>query len=204
MEQITVNNVLNKEFKCFPFSHETFIIHKSTKQLNELENADKIIIPEKTLNILINFNITSPYCFKLVSNNTNKVVYCSVAEFTAPDKTIYIPTRIFNDLHIVDRVDLVSVNLPAGKKVKFNAPLDFLQLSNPQVILEKNLRNFSILSLNMDIYIHFVGDMYNLTVSELDPGDVVHIIDTDLHVEFEKIQCDYKPLSRTLQKATNK
>eukprot|EP01084_Bolivina_argentea_P025260 46973_1 len=71
-------------------------------------------------------------------------------------------------------------------------------LSNPRVVLEKNLRTYSCLTLGDTIQIEFANHIYKLDVTEVKPSiqrgnatPAVSIIKTDIKFDFKEPR-DYK------------
>lgn len=187
---IQENHQFSKEYNCLPFSCLKLDGQKTETEVKNLEKTDYIIMPLSALDHLTNFKIHHPYFFRLTSHEIGISEYCSVLEFTAPEKTVYIPSRLMDKLFIQNRIYVNSVNLPNGKKVKFKATPEFFNLPNQQVILERFLRNLNILSLGQELDILFVGKLYKCTVIELDPCSTVSIINSDLNVEFEHVEAN--------------
>ena len=50
--------------------------------------------------------------------------------------------------------------------------------------LESSLRKFTCLNLNTSILVPELGENMSLTIKNLKPSEVVHIVDADLAVEF--------------------
>ena len=68
---------------------------------------------------------------------------------------------------------------------------EFLELNNPKVVLEYYMSRFyPIISLNDIIRIQYNGEIYCLSVSKLEPSDIVSTIDSNITLEFEKAHDD--------------
>lgn len=61
---------------------------------------------------------------------------------------------------------------------------DFLDITNPKVVLERALRNFSCLTAGDLIAIRYNDRRYELCVMETKPADAVTIVECDMNVEF--------------------
>ena len=177
---MSINKSFDKEYMCFPY-----------KKLN---GTDKIILPEDVLTHLNAYKIQTPYFFKLVTS-IGVTKYCSPIEFSAPKNVIYMPRRMIEDLYIADGdcIQVLSVNLPQGKSVKLKniGESDFSKLINPTCVLEKHMRTKSTLELDevIRIKIRELDRIYELKVIEIEPEDVISLIDANLRVTFfnEKI-----------------
>jgi len=78
-----------------------------------------------------------------------------------------------------------NVTLPKATFVQLQPHLTkFTELSNPRVVLERALRNFSCLTKGDRIVIAFKDTKYELDVKEVKPGNAVSIIETDVNVDF--------------------
>jgi ubiquitin fusion degradation protein 1 len=76
-------------------------------------------------------------------------------------------------------------SLPVATYCQFQ-PLsaDFLDITNPKVVLEHALRNFSCLTAGDLIAIRYNDRRYELNVLETKPADAVAIVECDMRVEF--------------------
>lgn len=128
-----------------------------------------------------------PLLFKLSNTLARRHTHCGVQEFTGLGDKVYIPTWMMKNLSLNegDRVQVESRSLPVAKYVKFEPQsVDFLDITNPRVVLEKTLRDFSCLTLDDVIAIHYNNKVYEMRVIELQPSDAVNIISCDLEVDF--------------------
>merc|ERR1712113_344934 len=122
---------------------------------------------------------------------------------TAPEGSVYLPIWMIDNLgldpHGDSVIELTTVSLPKGQFVQFQAhETEFAMLSNPRVVLEKNLRAYSCLTVGDTIQIEFSGHIYKLDVTEVKPRIVrgnappaISIIETDIKVDFKEPR-DYK------------
>lgn len=76
-------------------------------------------------------------------------------------------------------------SLPVATYCRFQ-PLtaDFLDITNPKVVLERALRNFSCLTAGDLIAIRYNDRRYELSVLETKPADAISIVECDMSVEF--------------------
>jgi len=132
-----------------------------------------------------------------------KKSHCSVMEFTAPEGSVYLPIWMIDNLGLDPQgesvIELTTVSLPKGQFVQFQAhETKFAMLNNPRVVLEKNLRSYSCLTVGDTIQIEFANHIYKLDVTEVRPSiprgnapPAISIIETDIKVDFKEPR-DYK------------
>jgi len=60
----------------------------------------------------------------------------------------------------------------------------FLDIHNPQAVLEKHLRSFSAMTKGDVFAFKYAGTNYKFNVLEVKPANAVSIIETDINVEF--------------------
>eukprot|EP00186_Timspurckia_oligopyrenoides_P003498 CAMPEP_0182445170 /NCGR_PEP_ID=MMETSP1172-20130603/3392_1 /TAXON_ID=708627 /ORGANISM="Timspurckia oligopyrenoides, Strain CCMP3278" /LENGTH=345 /DNA_ID=CAMNT_0024640889 /DNA_START=58 /DNA_END=1095 /DNA_ORIENTATION=- len=152
----------------------------------ELENGDKIVLPPSALDVLSRLHIQFPMMFRIES--AYAFTHCGVIEFVAEEGHAYIPSWMISRLGLTEGslVTLSNVNLPKGTDVTFQPQtVDFLDISNPKVVLEASLRNFTCLSVNDKIPIHYNNKTYWIDVTKLQPGNAVSIVEADVRTEFE-------------------
>jgi len=171
----------------------------------KLEAGDKIVMPASALEELSRMHVEFPIMFEIAhdSDILPKKSHCSVMEFTAPEGSVYLPIWMIDNLGLDPQgdsvVELTTVSLPKGTFVQFQAhETRFAMLSNPRVVLEKNLRSYSCLSLGDTIQVEFAKHIYKLDVTEVKPSvqrgnapPAVSIIETDIKVDFKEPR-DYK------------
>ena len=101
----------------------------------------------------------------------------------------YLPSWIMSQLEVKEE-DEVTVtllpNLVDGIKATFkiNQQEQFLP-NDPLKVLEEKLRHYSCLSLNDALEIELEGTVFTVTVTELEPTEVVSIINIDLNIDIE-------------------
>ncbi|KAH3762493.1 ubiquitin fusion degradation protein 1 [Pelomyxa schiedti] len=162
----------------------------------EITYGGKIILPPSALETLIRLRIQYPMQFKLTNPRyPHLTTHAGVLEFTAEEGRCYLPEWLKEQLALVEGSDVVFITsaflYPATfcKLQPFSD--DFLQVTNPRVILEKALRNFSALSVGDQIPIKFGNKTYLVCVRELKPASAVSVVETDVSIEFDE------PLSQT-------
>ena len=79
-----------------------------------------------------------------------------------------------------------NVSLPKATFVKFQPQhTDFLQISNPRAVLERQLRTFSCVTVGDQICIPYNDRRYYLEVREVKPQEAACIIECDCNVDFD-------------------
>jgi len=177
----------------------------NSENREKLEAGDKIVMPASALEELSRMHVQFPIMFEIAhdSDILPKKSHCSVMEFTAPEGSVYLPIWMIDNLGLDPQgdsvVELTTVSLPKGQFVQFQAhETKFAMLSNPRVVLEKNLRSYSCLTVGDTIQVEFAKHIYKLDVTEVKPAlqrgnapPAVSIIETDIKVDFKEPR-DYK------------
>lgn len=171
----------NTQYRCYSVSM------LPGNERSDVDAGGKIIMPPSALDQLTRLNIVYPMLFKLSNKKQNRTTHCGVLEFVADEGKIYIPYWMMQNLMLEEGglIQVESATLPVATYSKFQ-PLtkDFLDLSNPKVVLEWRLRHFSCLSKGDVIAINYNKKIYELSVLETKPADAVSIIEADISVEF--------------------
>jgi len=181
----------------------------NSENRDKLESGDKIVMPASALEELSRMNIQFPIMFEIAHDSTilPKKSHCSVMEFTAPEGSVYLPIWMIDNLGLDPQgdsvVELTTVNLAKGTFVQFQAhETKFAMLQNPRVVLEKNLRGYSCLTVGDTIQVEFASHIYKLDVTEVKPSiargnapPAIGIIETDIKVDFKEPR-DYKEWER--------
>lgn len=85
-------------------------------------------------------------------------------------------------------VSVSSTSLPNGDFVKLQPHrTEFIELSNPKAVLEKQLSTFSTLTKGETIAIHYNNKVYYIDVVEIKPDTLKHavsIVETNIQVDF--------------------
>ncbi|KAA8530652.1 hypothetical protein F0562_005414 [Nyssa sinensis] len=119
-----------------------------------LEEGDKIIMPPSALERLTALSVDFSILFEIRNTNTGRVSHCGVLEFTAdPEDVVFMPEWMMQNLQLEwgDQVVLKPVTLRKGTYMKIQPHTkDFIQLSNPRAMLERKLRDFSCLNIEVD------------------------------------------------------
>ena len=140
----------------------------------ELEDTYNGLVPEKPL---------------------REVVGGSIDMFRSPDNYVFLPHWMMRALRLQPRdiVDVkVATSIPPGSMAKFRPhSADFAKdISNPQAVLETELRHYSSLTRGSTIYLDYNGKRYWLDVEELrcaprgEKAPMVKAQDCDLATDF--------------------
>ncbi|KAJ3437015.1 ubiquitin fusion degradaton protein [Anaeramoeba flamelloides] len=148
----------------------------------------KILLPGTALKFLTDHTISHPYQFSIRSSKNGKQTHVGVLEFSSIEGHVILPSWLMRSLDLVeeDFVFVTSVQLPQITFLKLQPTLEefFLKVSDPKVILEKKLREFSCLSQGDFIEILYNDKVYSLLVLETQPAKAVNIIETDCNLDF--------------------
>ncbi|KAM6555110.1 hypothetical protein CsatB_015872 [Cannabis sativa] len=179
-------------YRCYPPS----FIDKP-----QLENGDKIIMPQSALHKLVFLHIDYPMLFELRNDSSERVSHCGVLEFTSEEGIICMPCWMMENMKLKegDLVCLKNVSLRRAKYIKLQPHnTDFLDISNPKAILETTLRNFTCLSTGDTIMVAYNNKKYYINIIETKPSHAVSIIETDCEVDFAP-PLDYKEPERPIE-----
>jgi ubiquitin fusion degradation protein 1 len=127
--------------------------------------------------------------FRITNPIHNCLTHCGVLEFLpTSEPCCYLPHWMMHHLLLQegDQLQVQSVtSLPTATFARFQPrSKDFLDITNPKAVLEKQLRNFSCLTKDDLISINYLDRIYELFVLELKPSDAVTIIECDMEVDF--------------------
>ena len=153
------------------------------------EFTDKIVLPESALERLGQRNIVWPMLFELKNAALGTKTHCSVKEFVAEEGNCYIPYWMMQNLGLEEGslITLRNVSLPKARFTKFRPQqVEFLEMSDPGVVLTHHLRNYSCLTEGDIIKIQYDGQPYQFEVCEVKPNGAACVIETDIEVYFEK------------------
>ena len=178
MSYINLRNTFDEQYHCYSAS----FVNK-----DYIENGDKIILPSSAFEELARMNIEYPMLFEIRSENY--ITHCGVLEFSAPEGYCYLPFWMMQNLFVNegDLISIKNVSLPKATFVKLKPQsLDFLDISNPRAVLEKQLRMFSCVTVNDHICMPYNNKKYYLEIKEVKPKDAACIIECDCNVDFEE------------------
>jgi len=165
----------------------------SNEQRGSLEYSNQIILAPEIL-ASVSADLTNMMVFTL--ENNEKKVNVGVYEFSAPPDICYMPYYFMTLLGIKegDRIQVKHIQEDMQKATAITLKpqeQEFLELNNPKVVLEYYMSRFyPIISLNDIIRIQYNGEIYCLSVSKLEPSDIVSTIDSNITLEFEKAHDD--------------
>ena len=182
------NEVFEEQYHCFSgaFSEKP-----------QLEEGDKILLPSSAFEQLARLQVEYPMLFEVRSAKGK--THVGVMEFTAPEGKCVLPFWIMQNLLAEEGalVTIRNVSLPKATFVKFKPQsVDFLDISNPRAVLERQLRTFSCVSVGDQICLPYNEKRYYLEVQEVKPADAACIIETDCNVDFDApvgYKEDYSP-----------
>lgn len=156
----------------------------------ELDHGGKILLPQSALITLTQLQIDYPMLFEVTSSVTGLKTHCGVQEFTAEEGRCYMPFWMMQSLGMSEgsMVSVSSTSLPNGDFVKLQPhKTEFIELSNPKAVLEKQLSTFSTLTKGETIAIHYNNKVYYIDVVEIQPDTLKHavsIVETNIQVDF--------------------
>lgn len=163
--------------------HSTAILGRSVN----IDDGDKIILPPSALDAIAQMNVEYPLLFEV--SRGAKTTHCGVLEFSAEEGRCYMPYWMMQNLNVSEGaiVTLKNTSLSKATFVKFKPQsVNFLEVSNPRIVLEQALRKFTCLTVGDIIQIQYSGIVYKLKVTELKPSHAVSIVETDCEVDFEE------------------
>lgn len=102
--------------------------------------------------------------------------FCGVLEFSAEEGMCHIPIWMMNNLCIEEGSEIIlrNMNLQKGTYVRIRPhETAFIELNggNPKVILEEELRYYSVLHKGDAINIQYGGRDYTIDIMECRPDD---------------------------------
>lgn len=154
-----------------------------------MEYGDKVVLPASALDQLLQAQIDYPMLFRVENTKKGTALHCGVMEFTAEEGMAYIPYWLMQSLYLKegDLVHFKNVTLPKGTYVKLRPQTkDFLDVSNPKAVLERNLRHFTCLTRGGTVPIHYNNKRFLIDIVELEPQEAVSIVETDCKTDFDK------------------
>lgn len=155
---------------------------------SEMEQGDKIILPESALEALARLDVEYPMLFQLKNKSNGNVTHCGVLQFSAPEGNAFVPYWMMSNLMLPEGglIQVKNVSLPKATYVKFQAQsVDFLDINNPRAVLEYTLRSFSCVTKGDQLCIPYNNKKYYLEVKEVKPADAACIIECDCKVDFD-------------------
>jgi hypothetical protein len=176
-------------YKCYPL-----IAWGDYDSVQHMELSNLIIAPQSLLSDLVGKyrNLCSTHVFQINSAQSHFTVgkYYEAHEDMTGENGIYVPSRIFDILGIeygnFISLKFINQDLPKGTKVILQPETDlFLNIEDHQMYFQKHMQeNYTTLSKGETLLFPYFEDKITMIVTDLEPNDVVSIIDTDLILEF--------------------
>mmetsp|Transcript_2461 Transcript_2461/g.8247 ORF Transcript_2461/g.8247 Transcript_2461/m.8247 type:complete len:297 (+) Transcript_2461:108-998(+) len=193
------NEVFDEQYHCFSGAFA---------DKPNLEEGDKVLLPSSAFEQLARLQIEYPMLFELRSAKGR--THCGVLEFTAPEGNCYVPFWMMQNLMLEEGgvLSVKNVSLPKATFVKFKPQsTDFLDISNPRAVLEKQFRTFSCLTVGDQICLPYNDKRFYLEVQEVKPREAACIIECDCEVDFDApvgyTEPDYASRSRATSEASS-
>ncbi|ELP91015.1 ubiquitin fusion degradation protein, putative [Entamoeba invadens IP1] len=174
----------------FRQTYRAYSFEKSGCGKTNLNDSGKVLLPPSTLQVMAGMSLVYPLLFwvQKYRDNTN-VTHCGVLEFTAKEAECYMPPWMMQRLKIGegDYVELRTVALPKASFIRFKPKsIEFFKIPNYKVVMERELRNYSAMTVGDVISIGFNSKEYELEVAECKPATrAVSIVETDVAVDFD-------------------
>lgn len=162
---------------------------------SHIDEGGKIILPSSTLEELANLNIVWPIMLKVTNPQQGISTHCGVLEFSAEEGRAYIPFWMQEHLRLSPGQLLVIENASLHKgtyvKIRPQQKAFIENISDPKVVLEQKLRNFSCLTTGDTIMIRHLDHDYCIDILEVRANnmpdvDSISITETDVEVDFER------------------
>lgn len=150
-------------------------------------STNKIILPITYINNYTNMYENSNH-LNFVLQNDNKKLIVGLLEFSDID-IIYVPKWIQDYFNITDGdyLDIIynSEIVEKGTKCIIQAQdVDFLKIQDPCKVLENVFNNYTVIFKDQMIFFNFNDIEYSIKIINIEPGDIVDIIDVDLNIDF--------------------
>lgn len=163
------------------------MMHESKSVANY---GGKIYLPQSALQKLTMLNVRYPMIFKIGNLTLGKSTHSGVLEFTAEEGRCYLPNWMMDTLGLDpgSLTEVESTDLNQGTFVKLEPQsTDFLDISDPKVVLENALRHFTTLTVGDIFELNYNEKIFKVKVLEVKPtsgSNGVCVIETDLETEF--------------------
>lgn len=170
-------------FRCYPIS-----MMQGSKGASNY--GGKIYLPQSALQKLTMLNVRYPMIFMITNTAVGRRTHSGVLEFTAEEGRCYLPDWMMTTLGLDpgSLTEVESTDLPQGSFVKLEPQsTDFLDISDPKVVLENALRNFTTLTVGDVLELSYNERVYGLKVLEVKPEsqqEGICVIETDLVTDF--------------------
>lgn len=197
--QPSVPQTFNEYFRCYPITH-------LPGDHTTANYGGKIYLPQSALQKLTMMNVRYPMIFRITNDQQGKFSHSGVLEFTAEEGRCYLPQWMMTTLSLVagSLVQIETTDLEQGSFVKLEPQsTDFLDISNPKVVLENCLRNFTTLTIGDVFELAYNDKIYQVKVLEVKPNSPalgICVIETDLVTDFAPpvgyVEPDYEALKQ--------
>lgn len=177
--EVTTTKIISADFICI--GPETYYDNK--KDIQRFNNSDSVILPKKCGERLLKSNMKL-YAVKITNEIINVSSYGKVIGFDAPDRHIVVPSWIMASLfsHPGDKISIDTINVGKISKIKFSVPKC---ISDPQSVIEFELRNHSLSYVGKELSIKMFDKKYDIIVKEQQPLYVGIIENQDIDIDIE-------------------
>ena len=186
---IDVRNIFIEVYRAFP---------ASIMGRDDIDLSNNIILPPSALQVLSHMknydDPKNPILFRILNIELNIYTHCGVVEFTAQNGKCYLPANMFDKLCLEEgqQVNIRALDLKKGTFIKLQPhKTEFINIPDPKIVLECNLRNYFCVTQGDTISIKFGKKIYNLDVIECKPDKQIRTLNCDLKVDFDPPK-DYK------------
>ena len=160
----------------------------------DLEKGDKVLLPSSILeNILERFgNLPQPLVFSVSPIRTRETTFVGVLEFVAPQNVIILPYWMFKEKQLNEgetvRLGIVE-RIPKATYLKIRPHrTKFIDLGDPTAILNKHLRDFTVVKKGQTITIKILDEEFKIDVVDIKPENqynAVLLINADINLDFD-------------------
>lgn len=178
------------EFNC---TAELLIYSQSltSQTVKQLELSKKVVLPKEILEETFKIENVKETKYYILTNITEFGVFTKIVavhDFTAPNNTIYLPTKLAEDLYI-NRGDNLIINeysLIKGEYIKVK-PLckEFFNKINIKELFEETI-NKKYPMLSVGEILTLINSDIQIKVVECLPENTISTVDTNINVDFEK------------------
>jgi hypothetical protein len=179
---IVYHRYFSKEFICDN-------VKASGKNIHKYETSDKIILPASSLHTLANASNNGLYVLRIVNPKTSKYIFVGISDFTAPERTAFVPKWIMEYLSCKSGdkifVDAMSVPKVSQAKIKIPEELKDIPISiDLKSIIEFILRNHVLLFLGKKLSIKMFEKSWEFEIAGLKPANIGSIGCSDIQLDL--------------------
>lgn len=155
------------------------------KEKKFYQNSDKIILPQSSITQLAQVD-SKLYVLRVVHPKTKKITFVCASDFSAPERTMYVPDWVLASLggSSGDRLFVDLIKIPVATEVTVKVPLGFQKLSNPMSIIEYCLRNHSIMFKAKKFSINMFEKVYTFEIVNMKPANIGNIANADVKLSI--------------------